>query len=111
MQRVLGLAALCFAVAVSGWAADTDTITALDHLKAVNKVMCEKAVKAKPGKTQAQCEKELNAMSELNPANKTSHYPLAKSQACVKAMQAPDVTVDNMMEKSISGACAVDKLK
>jgi hypothetical protein len=111
MRRALVVGALGVAVAVAGWAADTDTITALDHLKAVNKVMCEKAVKAKPGKTQAQCEKELNGLSEMNPANKTTIYSLAKSQACVKAMQAKDVTVDNMMEKSIDGPCAADKLK
>lgn len=81
----------------------------LEHLKAVNKKMCETIVKEKPEKTVDDCVTELNKLSELNPQNETTMVSKANSEKCVKSLEG--VSGSDVMVKSVEGDCAMTALQ
>lgn len=86
-----------------------DQISMLDHLKGVNKVSCEVMVKETPTKTQADCEAEMNKMSELNPQNATIMISKAKSDACLNMLRG--AMAAELLTKSTEGECSLATLQ
>lgn len=84
-------------------------ISMLDHLKSVNKTMCMVMVKENPTKTQADCETEMNKMSELNPQNATLMISKAQSDACLDGLRG--ATSDQLLTMSTEGACSLAALQ
>lgn len=81
----------------------------LEHLKAVNRKMCESIVKEKPEKTVDECVGELNKLSELNPQNETTMVSRANSEKCLKSLEG--VSGSDVMVKSVEGDCAISALQ
>lgn len=86
-----------------------EQISMLEHLKAVNKKMCETIVKEKPEKTLDECVDELNKLSELNPQNETTMVTKANSEKCLKSLEG--VSGSDVMVKSVEGDCAMTALQ
>jgi|GEM_PF-3282880 len=112
MKKITTAMAVVAAATLTAFAAGAaETITAMDHQKAVNRAICEKLVTCKPGKTVDQCAADFNKMSAMNPSLNTRMYSAAKSQACVTSLKGAGMTCDNALDKSVSGPCADDMLK
>lgn len=86
-----------------------DSVTMLDHIKAVNLLMCEKLASGEAGKTPGECADELNKFADLNPQNKTTLLSAEKAKACLDELAA--VAGSEILVKSTQGACALEAMQ
>ena len=90
-------------------AAPAGGMTMLDHLQAVNGVICPVLAKAAPGKTAEQCVTQMNGIAGANPMNKTIKVDKAASDKCLAALKG--IEGPEIMMKTTQGDCALDLLR
>ncbi len=90
-------------------AVELETMPFIDHLKNLNKTMCNVMVKCKPDAKVEECIIQFNKITEANPNNAKVTVKKAVSEQCIE--EAKTATCENVMTKVTQGNCALSALQ